>query len=400
VGGTLRPLPIWTRPALAVAVAVWPAAGPEALAQASPASTTTTTDAPAPNFALPDPASAAILIDVDTGRALYEDNAHQPLPPGSLTKMLTAMIAVDWLPPGADIPVTTVAFNAYPDKVGMKPGQRWPLDITMPALITDSANDAAYALGVYIGGGSLAGFVPILHQAADQIGMSDHPTLEDPAGLDYSEGFDGGNRISAWDLSIMGRDMMAIPQLAAIAGLRTYDFEGPDGIAYHLLSRNYHFLASYPGAIGVKTGYTDAAGFCDTEEAVSGGRHMLAVVLHSTNPDADAAALISAGFTVSVAAEGDDPQLPPVARPEPVRASPPTTAPTLRTGPAATSAVVADPAVVDHAHNSFLGIAAIAAAGLVALVVGLWTRRFRQQERRAGAGRRRSAHAARPRRRR
>lgn len=226
------------------------------------------------------------------------------------------MIASDWLPADANVEVPLVASEAYPDRVGMQAGQKWPLGITLHALITDSANDAAYALAVDIGG-SLGGFAEIMQQAAAQIGMADHPVLEDPAGLDGTEGYDGGNRISASDLAIAGRDMMANPTLAAIADEQTFDFTGPDGIAYHLVSRNYDFLATYPGAIGVKTGYTDAAGYCDMEEAVKGNRRMLAVVLNSTNPDAVAASLITQGFSVPVAAEKDDPSLPPVTEPEP-----------------------------------------------------------------------------------
>lgn len=287
----------------------------------------------------PVPAKASILVDVDTGRVLYENNDHAPLRPGSLTKTLTAMIAADWLPAGSRVPVTPVDATVYPDRVGMKPGQQWPLDITLHALVTDSANDAAYALAEDVGG-SLGGFSQVMQQAARQIGMVDHPTLEDPAGLDGTEGFRGGNRISAWDLAVAGRDMMANPDLAAIAALRTYDFTGPDGIKYHLLSRNYHFLASYPGAIGVKTGFTDRAGYCDMEEAVSGGRKMLAVVLGSPNPDALAAGLITAGFKVPAAGEGDSPSLPPVAEPRPPEPAPPPTTSTSTTDPKLVQKVV------------------------------------------------------------
>ena len=305
--------------AVAGALAAAPAATVTAGAQVTPGGS-----APA-STALPPPAAAEILVDVDTGKVLYEQDAHTPLPPGSLTKTLTAMIAADWLAPGSSVPADQVAFNAYPDKVGMKPGQQWPLSITLHALITDSANDAAYALADDIGG-SLAGFATVMSRAAAQIGMSDHPVLEDPAGLDGTEGFDGGNRISAWDLAIAGRDMMANPQLAAIAGQRTFDFEGPDHIAYHIVSRNLNFLLTYPGAIGVKTGFTDRAGYCDMEEAERGGRHMLAVVLHSTNPDAAAASLISNGFALAADREAPDaPVLPAVTEPQP---HPPAPAPT------------------------------------------------------------------------
>lgn len=341
-----------------------------------------------PSAADPLPAAAAaILVDVDTGRVLYQQNARTPLPPGSLTKTLTAMIAADWLPGDAQVPVTAAAFNASPDKVGMKPGQKWPLDTTLHALITDSANDAAYALAVDIGG-SLQGFPAVMQSAASQIGMSDHPVLEDPAGLDGSEGVNGGNRISAWDLSIMGRDMMANPQLASIAAGRTYDFEGPDNIAYHIVSRNYHFLASYPGAIGIKTGFTDAAGYCDMEEAEKGGRHMEAVVLHSTNPDALAGALISKGFSTPVSAEDASPLLPAVTEPMP---APPASAPaplkTATAGPtpgAGRSLADIQPLAPRKGSTETGWLDVLGAAGIVA-GIGVWVRKWVRSRQPAGA---------------
>lgn len=330
--------------------------------------------------------AAAILVDADTGRVLYESNAHTPLPPGSLTKTLTAMIAADWLPPTAQVPVTTAAFNAYPDKVGMKPGQKWPLGIVMHALITDSANDAAYALAIDIAG-SLQAFPAVMQSAGRQIGLSDHPVLEDPAGLDGTEGVDGGNRISAWDLAVMGRDMMANPVLSAIALEQTYDFEGPDGIAYHIVSRNLHFLLSYPGAIGIKTGFTDAAGYCSMEEAVRDGRHMVAVVLHSNNPDAVAADLITHGFATTVSSEAAHPLLPRVTQPEPVppppAASPPSSPPSTAGLKVAALRPGRSPAGASHGWIEVLG-----AAGVVA-GVGVWTRRWVRRRPDSGAHSRR-----------
>ena len=324
-----------------------------------------------PTTAPPPVASAAILVDADTGRVLFEQDAHTALPPGSLTKTLTALIAVGWLTPGIQVPVAADAFNAYPDKVGMATGQKWPLDITLHALITDSANDAAYALADLIGG-SLQGFPRVMHEAGSEIGLADHPILEDPAGLDGTEGVNGGNRISAWDLAIMGRDMMANPVLAAIAGQQTYDFEGPDHIAYHIVSRNLHFLRSYPGAIGVKTGYTVPAGFCSMEEAERGGRHMLAVILHSNNPDAFAANLITAGFATPVKAESNDPQLPDIVAPTPLIPATPRTIPADQPVQAA-AVVVRGHSIAEEFWIDVAGIAGIIAG--VALWIRKWLKR-------------------------
>ncbi len=288
------------------------------------ASTTTTTVPPA--------AKAEILVDVDTGRVLFGAHQHVLLPPASLTKLLTAMIAEDWLPPGTLIPVSAQAATVYPDRVGMKAGQRWPLVISLRTLLVFSANDAAYALAQRVGG-SLGRFETIMRQAAAQLGMSDTPVLHDPAGLDGTEGVDGGNLLSAWDIAIAARDLMTNPALAAIVAIHHYQFEGPDRVAYDLANKNLYFLDTYPGAIGIKTGFTDPAGFCVAEEAVRGGRAMLAVVMDGANSYQTAADLLNQGFAIPASAEGRDIQLPPPRQPEPAPRTPP--APP-RTAPPAT----------------------------------------------------------------
>lgn len=270
----------------------------------------------------PPPAKAELLLDVGTGRVLYAHNDHVPLPPGSLSKVLTAMIAADWLPTTALVPVSAVAANASPDRVGMKPGQVWPLGITLHALLIWSANDAAYALAERISG-SLQRFVATMQLAAGEIGMRDHPVLRDPAGLDGTEGFESGNRISAWDLAVAARDLMGNPELASIVALKNFWFTAPGGTVYDISSHNLAFLNSYAGAIGVKTGYTDQAGVCVIEEAERGGRRMLAVVLNGVSPDQTAGMLLDQGFRTPARAEtASDPELPPIVEPEPVPTGP------------------------------------------------------------------------------
>jgi serine-type D-Ala-D-Ala carboxypeptidase (penicillin-binding protein 5/6) len=257
------------------------------------------------------------LIDMNTGRTLFAQNAHAPLPPGSLTKMVTALVAVGWLRPGALVPVTPLAANVMPDKVGMTAGQNWPLNDTLQALLVFSANDAAYALAQRVSG-SLSGFAATMQEAAAQLGMRDDPVLRDPAGLDGNEGFEGGNRLSAWDIAIAAHALMANPQLAGIVRMKRLDFTGPGNVVYGLFNQNLYFLDTYPGAIGIKTGLTDAAGFCVAEEAQQGGRTMLAIVLNGASSYQTAADLLNLGFATPVRAErATAPVLPPVVEPQP-----------------------------------------------------------------------------------
>jgi D-alanyl-D-alanine carboxypeptidase len=329
------------------------------------------------------------LVAPATGRELFGSNEHVLLPPASLTKILTAMIAADWLPAHAEVPVSARAAGVSPDKVGMKAGQRWPLSIALHALLISSANDAAYALAERVSG-SMAHFAVLMRSVAGQLGLTDTPVLRDPAGLDGTEGVGGGNLMSAWDVAVAARDLMAIPELAAIVGLRKYRFTGPDRIVYELYSHNRGFLDSYPGAVGVKTGYTFRAGVCVAEEASRAGRTMLAVVMNGVAPDQTAEMLLDKGFATPAKAESRDRTLPGVVRPapEPAQApvrTPPTTDPAGRLprshGPLAVAAAVPPAhqrAGLDPAAAVVPGLAGFAVlaviGGLLLVVVSRRTR--------------------------
>jgi D-alanyl-D-alanine carboxypeptidase (penicillin-binding protein 5/6) len=325
---------------------------------------------PGPTTTLPPPAKAELLVDMGTGRVLFARNDHADLPPGSLTKMLTAMIVVDWLPPQALVPVSAIAAAAYPEKVGMKVGQLWPLADSLQALLIFSANDAAYALAQRVSG-SLSEFSVTMQEAAAQIGMRDHPVWRDPAGLDGTEGFEGGNRVSAWDLATAARDFMANPELAGIVRMHSLDFTGPDHIVYGLSNQNLYFLDTFPGAIGVKTGLTDAAGFCVAEEAQRGGRKMLAIVLDGASSYQTAADLLDKGFATPVAAESaPDPLLPPVAEPEPTPPVPHERF--VNTEFAAAPAAATDPpSLFETFRRPLSSRTGLAAEGAVAVTVGV-----------------------------
>ncbi|HWG73228.1 MAG TPA: hypothetical protein VG184_04135 [Acidimicrobiales bacterium] len=265
----------------------------------------------------PPPAAAWVVVDVGTGHVLAAYRDHQLLPPASLTKVLTALVATRWLPAGDSIPVTPAAATVYPDRVGMKAGQVWPLDLAIHSLLIFSANDAAYAIAQRVSG-SLASFGGAMDTAAGELGMVDHPVLHDPAGLDGTEGVDGGNLMSARDLAIAGRALLAEPYLAQMVALHHFPFKGPDGIGYDIETKNLAFMLSEPGAIGIKTGFTDRAGSCLMGAATQGGRTLMAVVLNGPNATLSARDLLAQGFAIPAAAEPTADSLPAVVIPHPL----------------------------------------------------------------------------------
>jgi serine-type D-Ala-D-Ala carboxypeptidase (penicillin-binding protein 5/6) len=340
---------------LVAAGLLWAASAP---ARAEPRPGPTTTAAPLA------PPKAWVLVDVDTGNVIAAGNDRTALPPASLTKVITAL-AASTLAPDTPVTISALAAAAPADKIGLQAGQVWTADELFHALLISSANDAAVALAEQVGG-TAAGFEVVFARTAQELGMADSPVLMDPAGLDGSEGVAGGNRISARDLAIAGRALLADPYLAAIVAEQQYAFVGPGNVRHSLTSHNKLFLASYAGAIGIKTGFTDRAGTCLMAAATRGGRTMLAVVMSSGNPPQAARALLDQGFATPVAAESTADALPPV---DLAALRPPTPAVGVESRPAAPVPAAAPFAAVSGARSAPASFGMLSAEGAVALVL-------------------------------
>jgi D-alanyl-D-alanine carboxypeptidase len=293
------PAPVWALLCLLTAIL-------GGFAVPAPASAQTQTP-PLPPGA-PFPAKSWILVDADTGKVLDAFNEHEALPPASTQKIMTALVATEKLPHDATFTVGPVAAAQAAMRIGMAAGQQWTIDQALHSLMMVSANDAAYALAE-AASGNIETFATDMNATAARFGMVDS-RFSDPAGFDGLEGFNGGSRISAHDLAIAARNLLAVPELTAIAGLREYRFDGPDGP--HVLYNHNKLLARYPGSTGLKTGYTSLAGNTFVGTATRDGRTMIAVVMNTTNIYGIATALLDKGFATPADAAGLGDPLPPV----------------------------------------------------------------------------------------
>jgi serine-type D-Ala-D-Ala carboxypeptidase (penicillin-binding protein 5/6) len=230
-------------------------------------------------------ASSGVLTDSASGSVLWGHEAHRPLPIASLTKLMTALVA---LPEPARL---DRAFAVTPAMVGV-PGYTISLhagQVVTPrkmlaAALIASANDAANALAVHAAG-SLRKFVARMNVVAGRLGLSD-THYSNPSGS-----FDRGNHSSAWDVADLSRHVLDRPLLRRLVGRRAYQ-SGND----LFVSRN-RLLWSYHGAIGVKTGSTTAAGNCLAVAATRHGHTLVAVLLHVRGDEFKAAAkLLDWGF--------------------------------------------------------------------------------------------------------
>jgi D-alanyl-D-alanine carboxypeptidase len=251
-----------------------------------------------------------ILVDADTGAVLDEGNSHQPMLPASVTKVLTAVIAVEQLQPDSDVPISAEAQGMPARNMNMKAGQTWKFEDVLHALLMVSANDAAVALAERISG-TRQDFAVQMEQTAAHLGMTDGPVLRDPAGLDDEFSNEGGNLLSAHDLAIGARALLANDQLRQIVSTPVYKFHGGDGNDHRLLNED-RLLKEYPGAIGVKSGYTRKAGHSFIGAATRDGRTMLSVVMGAPDFYRSTEGLLDKGFSIPVAAESGLQHLPDV----------------------------------------------------------------------------------------
>ena len=243
-------------------------------------------------------AAAAFLFDPDRGWIFYQKNADAARPIASLTKLMTLLVAADagnldqLVTVGPDAAALVTSGNSY---MGVSAGEQLTLRDLLYGLIVGSGNDAAVAIADGIGG-TEASFVTLMNGRARRLGLT-HTFLVSP------DGVDDGNRSTARDLAILAAVALEQPGIGQITSTRYYTIpKAATHKAYTLLSGNDLLpggLAPYPGANGVKTGYTEGALYSMAFSAVRQGHLIVGVVLGDPSPQArlsDAHTLLDWGF--------------------------------------------------------------------------------------------------------
>ncbi len=250
-----------------------------------------------------------VLVDADSGAILMASNEHQPHLTASTIKPLTALVTLEHLPLNSFIHVSRLAASQPAAKIDMLEGSAWPLQQAIDSLMIVSANDAAYALAENTGG-DLAGFEKMAMATGARLGLRD-TSFHDPAGLDGPQGFGGGTTSSAYDLAIVARNALSVPAIAEPATRITEEFTDPSGVGRRLVNHNRGFLNGYPGAIGLKTGFTKAASRTLITAARREGHTMIAVVMGTWDDTGWASYLLDQGFA-GITPAGGSATLPPV----------------------------------------------------------------------------------------
>ncbi len=243
-------------------------------------------------------APSAVLMDLATGTVLYEVNAHQPMAPASVTKVMTLLLIMEAIDSGKigwqDMVTASEAAAAKGgSQVYLKVGETMSVEEMVKSIAVSSANDCACAMAEYIAG-SEAGFVERMNQRAQELGM-ENTHFVNCTGLDDDPSA-AEHLTTAYDIAVMSRELLL--NHPDIKRFTTIWMDTVRNGSFGLSNTN-KLVRFYEGTTGLKTGYTSSAGHCLSASAQRDGLELVAVVLHcasSADRFQSAKALLDYGF--------------------------------------------------------------------------------------------------------
>lgn len=232
-------------------------------------------------------ARSAIVIEADSGRVVFEKDADTRRPMASTTKIMTALVALEAGDTARQVSVAGEAVGVEGSSVYLQTGDRLSLDDLVWALMLESANDAAAAIAIEVGG-TVEGFAAMMNEKAAELGL-ENTHFTNPHGLDNEQHF-----TTARDLAKLAAHALSDPRFREIVSTYRHSISVGDDTRF-LLNHN-KLLKLYDGAIGVKTGYTRRSGRCLVSAAERNGVRLVAVTLDAPDDWNDHRALLDCGF--------------------------------------------------------------------------------------------------------
>lgn len=234
-------------------------------------------------------AATALLVDGRTGTVLWAKREHVRMAIASTTKIMTAAIAMERLAPRDVVTIDPSVPRAAPFREGLRAGERVPAWKLFYGLLLYSGNDDALALAIGAAG-SRGAFLTLMNERAQQLGLR-NTHFTSPSGV-----IDRGNFSTAWDLAVITRFAMQNPRFRTVIRTRTKKVAWPAPTYSKVYVNKNHLLGTYPGANGVKTGWTTIASHCLVASAGRNGVQLIAVVLHADDAYGDVRRLLDYGF--------------------------------------------------------------------------------------------------------
>lgn len=242
-------------------------------------------------------ASSSILMDGNSGRILYEQNAHERRLIASITKLMTALVALESEHALGEVVTIAPAWaGAEGSSIYLQPGEQITLETLLYGMLLRSGNDAALAVAGYCGG-NVETFVAKMNEKARQLGMSDSH-FSNPNGLNAEDHYS-----TAYDMALLAKACLDNETLANIVSTKSIT------LGTRLFTNHNKLLWQYDSCIGLKTGFTEKAGRTLVAAAKRDGLTLICVTLNDPNDWADHAALFDYGFenykAEPLAAEGE-----------------------------------------------------------------------------------------------
>lgn len=234
-------------------------------------------------------APAYILVDADSGQVLYGHNIYRPMPPASTTKIMTAILTLDYLKLDEEASVSQRAAHTPPSGIGLKAGQKMRVEDLLKAVLVTSANDASVVLAERIAGSEEV-FSYLMNKKALIIGARG-TSFKNANGLPAR-----GHLSTCYDLALISRYALRSPAFAETVALTKTTIQHPGYPGGKTISNTNRLLLMYPGCKGVKTGTTNAAGKCLVSYAARNNRRLLAVILRSPDRYGESIKLLNYGF--------------------------------------------------------------------------------------------------------
>ena len=237
-------------------------------------------------------AASAILIDGESGRVLYAQNAEEERPIASITKLMTALVAVESHPDLSEVVTIRPEWTGVEgSSMYLKVGEKLTLETLLYGLLLCSGNDAAVAIAEHISG-SQEDFAKLMNATAREIGM-EHSSFANPNGLDHEDHYS-----TARDMARLACAAVENETLVRMVSTRSVTIGG------RTMTNHNKLLNQIEGCIGLKTGYTMAAGRTLVSCVERNGQRLVAVTLQDGNDWADHAALYDYGFSTYLAKLG------------------------------------------------------------------------------------------------
>lgn len=237
---------------------------------------------------------AGILINMDDGRVLWEKNADERRSMASTTKIMTALLAIENLDPQGTVEASRLATDAGESEMLLEPGEMVPVEQLLYGIMVMSGNDAAMVAAEAVAG-DVQAFVSMMNARAAELGLKE-TSFANPHGLDAE-----GHYSTARDLATLGAYAMKNPEFAKLAGTDRIEFPWPGRSENRVMLNHNKLVGKVSFVTGIKTGFTNKAGFCLVGSGSRDGVNLVTVVLGTESSDIcgqDTVRLLEYGFSL------------------------------------------------------------------------------------------------------